>query len=248
MPKIEISEERGVRFLHFGSPWIQGAMRIARPYALELEYTRDLMLPLVLHEPEWPATVLQVGLGTGSVTKFLYRHRPAARVTVVEISEQVIMAAYQYFRLPEPSERLRVELADGHDFLAQSSRKFDFIVVDGYDEKGRAGMLETLPFYVNCRARLSRRGMLAVNLITRTRGVRPGTDRLRQAFEDRVFVLPPSEAGNIVVVAASGQPVGDSWEALRASATALRAASGLNLLPALSRAQLAARGESGLRL
>jgi spermidine synthase len=248
MPKIEISEERGVRYLHFGSPWIQGAMRIARPYALELEYTRDLMLPLVLHEPEWPASVLLVGLGTASVPKFLYRHRPAARITVVEISEQVVMAAYQYFRLPEPSDRLRVELADGHDFLAKTGRKFDFIVVDGYDEKGRAGMLETLPFYVNCRARLSRHGMLAVNLITRTRGVRPSTDRLRAAFEDRIFVLPPSEAGNIVAVAAAGQPIDESWESLRKRATALRAASGLNLLPAISRAQLAQRGESGLRL
>ncbi len=41
---IEISEERGVRYLHFGSHWIQGAMRVARPWALELEYTRDMML------------------------------------------------------------------------------------------------------------------------------------------------------------------------------------------------------------
>jgi spermidine synthase len=40
MASIEISEERGVRYLHFGSPWVQGAMRIARPWALELEYTR----------------------------------------------------------------------------------------------------------------------------------------------------------------------------------------------------------------
>ena len=37
---IDISEEAGVRYLHFGSSWIQGAMRIARPFALELDYTR----------------------------------------------------------------------------------------------------------------------------------------------------------------------------------------------------------------
>ena len=28
---IDISEAAGVRFLHFGSDWVQGAMRIARP-------------------------------------------------------------------------------------------------------------------------------------------------------------------------------------------------------------------------
>ena len=38
---IDISEEAGVRYLHFGSSWIQGAMRIARPFALELDYTRE---------------------------------------------------------------------------------------------------------------------------------------------------------------------------------------------------------------
>ena len=45
---IQVSEERGVRYLHFGSHWVQGAMRMSRPYALELEYTREMMLPLLL--------------------------------------------------------------------------------------------------------------------------------------------------------------------------------------------------------
>lgn len=248
MPKIEISEERGVRYLHFGSPWVQGAMRIARPYALELEYTRDLMFPLLLHGDEWPARVLQVGLGTASVTKFLYRHRPQARITVVEIAEQVVMAAYQYFRLPEPSERLAVQIAEGHDYLAGTSRKFDLIVVDGFDEKGRAGMLDSAPFYANCHARLSRHGALAVNLVTRTRGVRPSLDRMRSAFGDRVLALAPSEAGNIVAIAAAGEEVEESWEALRKRAASVRAATGLNLDSALSRARLMARGSGGLKL
>src|SRR5574340_598280 len=45
---IDIREEAGVRTLHFGSEWIQGAMRIARPWNLELEYTREMMAPPVL--------------------------------------------------------------------------------------------------------------------------------------------------------------------------------------------------------
>lgn len=74
---IQISEEAGVRFLHFGSDWVQGAMRIARPWALELDYTREMMAALLLRpEPDWPRRVLQVGLGAASLTKFLYRHRP----------------------------------------------------------------------------------------------------------------------------------------------------------------------------
>ena len=42
MQSIRINEERGVRYLQFGVHWIQGAMRINRPWSLELEYTRDV--------------------------------------------------------------------------------------------------------------------------------------------------------------------------------------------------------------
>ena len=55
--EILVSEAAGVRYLHFSSDWIQGAMRVARPYALELEYTREMMAALLLRpEPDWPRT------------------------------------------------------------------------------------------------------------------------------------------------------------------------------------------------
>ena len=233
---ITISEERGVRFLHFGSPWVQGAMRIARPWALELEYTRDLMAPLLLRGgPEWPRSVLQVGLGAGSVTKFLHRHRPEARITVVEIDPLVVTAALQYFRLPDEGPNLRIVLGDGADYVATKDRRYDLIVVDGYDAKGRAGMLDSEPFYVNCRRRLTAEGMLSVNLLTRTRGVKASVDRLGHAFEGRVLALPPSEAGNIVVLATAGEAIDEPFEALRGAAARLKEASGLDLGPALAR-------------
>ncbi len=236
MASIEISEERGVRFLHFGSAWVQGAMRIARPWSLELEYTREMMMPLLLNaDPAWPASVLQVGLGSASLTKFIHRNRPNARMTVVEIMPDVIAAARQFFKLPEESARLRIEIGDGHDYMARGQRRFDLILVDAFDEKGRAGMLETVPFYLNCRERLAPRGMMAINFLARTRGAAPSVARIREAFDDRVLMLPPSEAGNAVAIAAKGPPIVESFDDLRAAARALRAASGLNLLPTLAR-------------
>lgn len=239
---IEVSEARGVRYLHFGSEYVQGAMRIARPYALELEYTRDLMVPLLLRGDPWPATVLQVGLGSGSVTKFLFRHRPASRITVVELAPEVVAAARQFFRLPEDPRRLRIDIAEGHDYLAGRKRTFDFIVVDGFDDRGRPGMLDTVPFYLNCRRSLSREGVLSVNLLTRRNGLAASVGRLRAAFDDRVLVLPSSEAGNTVALAATGVPIEESMPALRDAARKLKAGTGLDLAPALSRLA-EARGE-----
>ena len=59
---IDISEEAGVRYLHFGSRWIQGAMRIARPWHLELDYTKEMMAPLLMRdERRFPRKVLLIG-------------------------------------------------------------------------------------------------------------------------------------------------------------------------------------------
>jgi spermidine synthase len=200
MPSIEISEQQGVRSLHFGSHWVQGAMRIARPWALELEYTREMMLPLQAHPAAWPASVLQVGLGAASITRYLHRNRPKARLTVVEIAPEVVAAARHFFKLPEESARLAIEIGDGYEFMAASKRRFDFIVVDAFDEDGHAGMLETLPFYLNCRERLAAKGTMAINLLSRRGGIGPVVKRLQEAFEG-VLVRPACKAGNVVVLA-----------------------------------------------
>src|SRR5471030_1373698 len=245
MASIEISEERGVRYLHFGSPWVQGAMRIARPWSLELEYTREMMMPLVLRAgAPWPACVLQVGLGSASLTRFLHHHRPDAKLTVIEIAPAVVAAARQFFKLPEESPRLRIEIADGHDYMAATRRRFDLILVDAFDDKGRSGMLDSIPFYLNCRARLGEGGMVAVNLLDRHKGAKASLERLRAAFDGRVLELPPCEAGNTVAIAASGAPIRESFDELRAAAASLKENTGLNLLPTLARLTQARGGAS----
>jgi spermidine synthase len=199
LASIEVSEERGVRYLHFGSELVQGAMRIARPWALELEYTRELML------------------------------------TVVEIDPRVVETAREFFRLPDESPRLHIVVSEGHDFLSAHKGRFDLIVVDGFDEKGRTGTLDTVSFYGAARARLARRGMMSVNLLTRRRGADASEARMREAFGDHVRILQPPEAGNTVAVMGIERPLAASMDELRRRATDLRAATGLNLAPTLAR-------------
>lgn len=234
--KIQVSESRGVRSLHFGTPWIQGSMRIARPYALELEYTRDLVFPLLLRGSSlWPATVLQVGLGAASITRFLWRHVPHARMVVAENAPEVVHAARLWFKLPEDPSRLAIEIADGRDYVASTKTRFDMVVLDAYNEQGRAGTLDSVPFYASVREHLSRTGIVTTNLLTRTRGIEPSLGRIREAFGDRVCVLRPSEAGNTVVLATAGPAVDVSYEALRERAAEWRTRTGLDLRAAIAR-------------
>jgi len=243
---IEVSEEAGVRYLHFGSHWVQGAMRLRRTHSLELEYTRDMMFPLLLHDDGWPRRVLQIGLGAGSITKFLHRHRPDAELTVVEIDPRVVQAAQAHFRLPRDPARLQIEIADGAAYVAQPGPAFDWILVDGFNARGLAGALDTRAFYRHCRERLAPDGLFVTNLLRRTRGCEPSVARLREAFGGRVLALPACASGNTIVIAATGVRRGLDRQALTGAAGALRTATGLNLLRTVGR--LAAVTPGGGRL
>jgi spermidine synthase len=236
MVSIRITEEVGIRYLQFGPGWIQGAMRVSRPTSLVLDYTREMMLPLLLRRSAgWPRSVLQVGLGAGSFTRFLHAARPKSDLVVAEIAPLVALTAWEFFELPPESARLQIEITDGYRYMATTRRKFDLILVDGFDADVRAGDLESTAFYRLCRKRLTDSGMMAVNLLGKKRDKKPRIERLEKVFDDRVLALPPC-GENTVVIAANGSPVHARFETLRGAAENFRSKTGLNLLPTVKKA------------
>ncbi len=234
---IEVSESAGVRYLYFSAEWIQGAMRIARPNSLELAYTREMMAGLLLREPPWPKEALLIGLGAGSLAKFLYHKLPDTKITVVEIDPQVEIIARLHFKLPDDPLRLSILIGDGAHYMLEDGKKFDAIFVDGFDKRGRAGVLDTLPFYQACRSRLSDEGLLAVNLLSRNRGYEASKKRIDEAFEGRSLVFPCCESGNTIAFATGGNPVDVSLDDLIHRARHLHKTTGLNLMPTIPRLQ-----------
>lgn len=215
-------------------------MRIARPWNLELEYTREMMASLLLHDDaSWPRKVLLIGLGAASLTKFLYRHYPLAHLTVVEIEPAVVDAARQFFKLPEDPKRINLVIGDGVEFMLGSDKNYELILVDGYDENASSGALNTLPFYQACRARLGKAGILSVNLLTSDRRFDASIKRIAEAFDDRVLAFPSGESGNAIALAAVGDPVEISLYDLREKALNLNTETGLNLMPSIARLERA---------
>ncbi|HLP97821.1 MAG TPA: fused MFS/spermidine synthase [Sideroxyarcus sp.] len=233
---IDISEEAGVRYLHFGSLWIQGAMRIARPWHLELDYTREMMASTLMRDDKhFPRKVLLIGLGAASITKYLYRNFPLAKLTVVEIEPRVVAAARQFFKLPDDPKRLNIVIGDGARFIADHDKTYDLILVDGFDENARPGELDTLPFYQMCRARLNHNGVMAVNLLGHSRGFQSSLERLRDAFDSRALAFPSTDSGNVIALAATGDAIRIDLTDLKEQAEALKERTGLNLRSTLAR-------------
>ena len=222
-PPIDLSEQDGVRHLHFGSVWIQGAMRIRRPFELELDYVRNMMAWLLFMAP--PQQVLQLGLGAAALTKWCWRFLPQTRVTAVEASDGVIAACHQWFALPAPDDRLRLVCADAGEFVARprERRRYGVIQVDVYDRDARGPVLDSLAFYRDCRRCLEPPGMLVVNLFGGDqRSFTENLERIVAVFDSQVLVLPPVAAGNLVVLAFAGPPLSVDSKALFARADELQ--------------------------
>ncbi|MBI3524921.1 MAG: fused MFS/spermidine synthase [Betaproteobacteria bacterium] len=214
-------------------------MRIRRPFALELAYTREMMACLLLRaEQEWPRRALLIGLGAGSLAKFIYRHLPQTRITAVEIDPRIAPMAQQYFRLPDDPQRLKVVIADGADYVVQNSGRYDAIFVDGFGADARAGRLDTADFYAACRTRLSPQGLLVCNLLSHSRGFAASARRIDLAFDHRAIVFPSLDSGNAIAFGVSGEPVDITLEEMRAQAIALKLQTGLDLRPSITRLQL----------
>lgn len=231
---INIQEKDGLRTLHFDSRWTQGGMRVGRPWDLALEYTREMMTCLLMRdESHFPDNVLLIGLGAGSLAKFLYHHYPFTRLTVIEIEPRVVTTARHFFHLPVDPDRLEIVIGDGAEYVRTTGETYDLILVDGFNENAHPGDLNTLPFYQECRARLSDQGLLVVNLLGLCDGVKGGFAHIEAAFDHRAVMFPRCKSGNTIAFAVSSEGVNLSLDELKHRARVLESRTGLALMPTL---------------
>jgi len=222
---VYVSEKFGVRSLHIGSDTVQSAMRIARPLDLELAYTRSMMACLLFREEL--QDVLMIGLGGGSVAKYVRHHFSTARVRVLELNPQVVSIARQCFLVPPDDDRFGVIVGDGAEYVGRGGVAADVIMVDGYDAESHVEALATREFYRHCRERLQPGGMLVVNLWGGDRQFNEVLKRIEAAFPAGTLCLPARKPGNVIAFGFRDSPGSLRWTELQARAATLEARFGL---------------------
>lgn len=217
---VDVSETDGVRSLHLGSSTIQSSMRVNAPSDLELTYTRGMMM-FLLFRPQL-REVLMIGLGGGSIPKFIHHYLPELTIKTVEINPQVIAVARSHFYLPEDDARLQVIEGDGVAYLHAHAGQSDVLILDAYDSRGLAAELSSQSFFDTCAESLTEDGILVVNLWGSDRNFDVYLQRIEQSFGHRVLVLPTGRPGNIVVFGFRRSPPDMRWTTLRERAKLLQ--------------------------
>jgi spermidine synthase len=216
---VTLSEQDGVRYLHFGTEWVQGAMRIRKPDWPELEYAQQMMAWMLFIDA--PGAIAQLGLGAATLTKATYRQFPEADITAVELNPSVIAICASMFKLPEVDGRLRVLEMDAMDFVLDEANHaaFDVLQCDLYDATARGPVLDTPEFYAACNACLRPGGIMTVNLFGDHPSFGKNIKAMRFAFE-HVICLPEVHEGNVVALCFRTRPGPELLDPARLAARA----------------------------
>jgi len=231
--EVNLSESDGVRYLHLGSEWIQGAMRIAAPFDLELEYVQRMMAWLLFDAPEsvQGRHAMQLGLGAGAITKFCYKIL-SMTCTAIELNPRVADVCRAWFKLPTEDPRLRVVIADAAQEIQQNEWQgtVDALAVDLYDGDAAAPVINNTAFYADCQRVLTSDGVMTVNLFGRTENFERSLAHICAAFgASAVWQFKPTRGGNTVVLA-QRTPQRPAWSVLQTRAEIIQSRWGLPAL------------------
>ncbi|MDD1611626.1 MAG: spermine synthase [Methylococcaceae bacterium] len=220
---IEVVEQNGVRSLHFGSSARQSSLRLDDPENLELAYLRAMNSWMLFKDA--PEHGLLLGLGGGSLARHLLYHFPDCRLVAVEYRKDVVKVARSHFGLPL-DHRLKVILDDGGQYVRSRTETlrdfFGLLFVDIFDHDGMSPSLSNIAFFDACRALLKDDGMLIVNLWNTDKALFASyCDWLKEAFDERMLLLPVKTHDNVIALAFNQSTPLYSLKALRGRAEAL---------------------------
>lgn len=182
---------RNARFLQFNN-YIESGIDLTPPYATRVSYTNAFELSRIF-KPKLKR-VLIIGGGGGVGARKFVEDDPQTQVDLVEIDPKVVELSFKFFHL-KPSERLRVHVDDGRNFIRRTKDKFDLVVLDAFTIGGQIPFhLTTKEFMQEIQQVLTPDGLLLANVNgslqgPRSRIVRAEVKTARAVF-DNVYLFP----------------------------------------------------------
>jgi len=232
---VEVTQLDDVLSMHLGSDTIQSSMHVKDPFKLMLAYSWGMMC-FLLFAPHAKKSVL-IGLGGGSIAKYIWRYCPEVNQTVVELNPKVISIARSHFFTPNNDERIEVLEGDGLIYIQENLGSCDVLMMDAFGSHGMPPGFCTQSFFDDCADALRPDGLLQVNLWGSDKNFDIYLQRMQQSFNDRVLVMPTGKPGNIIVFGFKSELPIPSIKEMRARARKVMETHEIDFVDLIDRAQ-----------
>lgn len=192
---IQVLDGGHKRYLAFGTDDEQSCQLICQPHLLQHEYTRAILLSLLMVKPQH-ATV--IGTGGGSLLTTLHHLLPDCQLQGVELRREVARIAYKYFQLPK-HRNIKLHIGDGFEYLQKTEIQTDLIIADMYLADGIDQQQLSAQFIATSYQKLNQGGWLVLNYWLDHKMEEHLAEALHQYF-DQIYMCDTG-GGNWVIYA-----------------------------------------------
>ncbi|MBT5230737.1 MAG: hypothetical protein HOM11_10750 [Methylococcales bacterium] len=205
---IEIIDiQQSLRSMHFGNSTQQATMSLENPNQLIHQYTEAMLLPLCWLTPN---RTLMLGLGGGSMAKFIHHHVPGGHLDAVELRHSVVQLAHDYFQLAEPNDSLSIHTEKAEEFISTADNKpyYDLIIVDLFLTKQNATVTIPLTQHLTkLKSMLTKTGQICINIMGHHFKYN-GYQQLQKLFPKALYVVT-ADVNNFILIGGK-QPIPES--------------------------------------
>jgi spermidine synthase len=139
---------------------IQSMLLLDDPAYPVLGYVKALLCSL-LFVPD-PRNLLNLGLGSGSIERFMQAQQPDLQICSIEPEADMISLSKEYFYI---AEEYPVREQKAEHFLAENKQQFDIILCDIHPKSGDNNPILSDLFFQDMTRALSPRGIVAINFL-----------------------------------------------------------------------------------
>lgn len=196
-----VLQYKNYRFLSSGGRAIQGAMDVNNRALVQSPVV--LAMLEALHLPQHVRSVLNLGVGSAAIERYLGASKLEYACQSVDVSREVLSLATEHFGLPGDSV---TECVAAESYVHSCQREFDIVFCDLAMSDRPAACLSASGFQQDCATVVSREGVFALNLLCNSKDeLRDTVLQWRRFFSwTAVYAVPKFD--NVVVYAAHQAP------------------------------------------
>lgn len=198
---IVVKDNGLFRWLTFGGTDLQTLLYKPHPQKNGLAYIK----PLILAPRQFPARTCLLGLGGGGVAHALSSVIKPETITVIELSQEVIDIAHQFFKI-DALTGLNIIKADAMQYVTSTaSHTFGHVLVDLYEKDHFPSSCFSDYFFESCQRLLTPQGFLSINIPTKKEydTIAPWISKL---FNKQVVTIPIKKYHHYILIG-SHQPI-----------------------------------------